>query len=660
VETDQQESEVADQLGQIALDQLFWLAPTAQAVVRVHTTAAPSARLLSANRSLYELVGASPGELTDSPFDRLVTHPTGSTAASALLAAGCGRLGWSGVLHRIRGGSGVQVQLNAAELTTADARDFIVSIVPVEPRRLALAPPSRLTFLQNIVENSPALIYIKDERRRFVYVNSHYAEHFGFRPEQVVGQTNDFIFPPDLAQAFDANDELVWATARAHEFEEPAAGPHGAYRSVKFPLFDEYHRVTAVAGISTEITDLKRAQAAAGAARDRAEKASKAKTELLSRMSHELRTPLNAIIGFAQLIERRAESADILDPAGRIIKASTLLLALINELLDQAKIEAGHLDLRIEPVRAVDPVMNALELLRPLAGQCEVVLSVDLHAGLHEFVAADRQRLDQVLLNIVGNGIKYNHRSGAVTVRFEKPAENRLRFLISDTGPGLEPDDLDRLFLPFTRLAAAHRETEGTGLGLALSKALIEAMGGTIGVQPGDGEGSTFYLDLPVAPAPPDAWATILEGARRTVGSGKGQIPRFPPSRILYVENDAANIELARQIFALCPEVTLDVRTTGAAGLAAASATSPDAILIDMHLSDMSGELLFSRLRDRSDTAAIPIAVFSADATQAQVTRMRGAGVQDYITKPVDIIDFLGRVRALIGAHTLDPEAGAG
>ncbi|SHK97355.1 PAS domain S-box-containing protein [Pseudonocardia thermophila] len=635
-------------------DTIFWSLPVAHAIVRVPPAGPDGGAVIEqANRALCDLVGTTPDELVGSTLEEVVAHETTATTASALLRAGAGRLGWPALLRRPRGAEGLRVEIKATELDELPDgdREFVVSVLP-GPQRWSRPDAPNPSHLHDIVEKSPALIYIKDTQRRFVYANEYFAQHFGASAASLIGQTNDVVFPPEMARAFDENDALVFSTGRAHEFEEPAVGPHGAYRSVKFPLFDGEGRVVAVAGISTEITDLKRAQASARAARDRAEKASQAKSELLSRMSHELRTPLNAIIGFGQLLQRRALPGDAQQAVSRILDASSLLLTFINELLDQARIEAGHIDIQLEVVHAVAPVASAVELLSPLAGRHGIELAVDLHAGLYQFVEADPRRLKQVLINLITNGIKYNRRNGRVDVRFAEVDVATLRILISDTGPGLDPDDLDKLFLPFTRLAAAEVGTEGTGLGLALSKRLVEAMGGTIGVLPQDGTGSTFYIDLPRREATPEAVASVLAD---DAPEDPDELPEFPaPTRVLYVENDDTNVELVQKILALRREIELAVAGTGESGVARARAIRPDVVLLDLHLPDMSGEQVLAALRADPRTAAVPVAVFSADATDARIRQIRCAGADDYITKPVAVLELLRRVHALTTGRTHD------
>jgi PAS domain S-box-containing protein len=630
----------------------FWFAPYALMVVAMDS--GRRGRIIEVNRAACEMLGTTAEQLVDRPFDKIVEPTPGRSGVLAQLAAGWAPLEVAAARCTKPDGQHVWVRLRASVVSGSNGAPHRL-VIALEDRvddaaaaRGALR--NRVRYLQDIVENSPALIYVKDDHGRFVYINKYFGASFGVRADEVVGKTDRYVFPPELADVFSANDKLVRDTGRAHEFEEPAAGPHGAYRTVKFPLFDESEHLFAVAGISTEITDLKLAEAAAREARDEAERASRAKSELLSRMSHELRTPLNSILGFGQLLQLDPLGDDARGSVDRIIRAGNHLLGLINDVLEQSRIEAGHLHLSVEPVHAVAPLMEAEELLRPLAAQCGVDLSLDLHGGHYEFVAADYQRLKQVLLNILGNGIKYNREHGSVGVSFERTADGYLRYLVADTGPGLEHADLDQLFLPFERLAADRSDTEGTGLGLALSKSLVEAMGGRIGLLTSARDtGSTFYIDLPSCAAPDDAHDTVF-GTRAAAPAFRA--PLFGPTRILYFENDDANVELARRAFALCRNVDLRVAHLGAVGLQMAARDHPDLILLDLHLPDMTGENVLRSLQGDPRTCTVPVAVLSADATTAQITRLTDLGVADYITKPVDVADLLHRVQVIV--HDVD------
>ena len=248
--------------------------------------------------------------------------------------------------------------------------------------------------LEDIMDNSAALIYVKDTEGRYTLVNHHFERRFGLRREDVIGRTDREVFPLEAATVYEAHDREVMRTVRALEVEEPATGiEDGSWLSVKFPLLDPDGLPYALAGISTDITDRKRAEAEAREAREEAERANEAKSEFLSRMSHELRTPLNAILGFGQLLELERLEADARASVERILRAGHHLLELINEVLDITRIEAGGQTLSLAPIHCCDPLVDALELVRPLAVERGIELASDMHGGLHRYVLADSAAL---------------------------------------------------------------------------------------------------------------------------------------------------------------------------------------------------------------------------------------------------------------------------
>src|SRR5438132_4130031 len=249
--------------------------------------------------------------------------------------------------------------------------------------------------------------------------------------------------------------------------------------------------------LQQEITERRRAE-------EEADHANRAKSDFLSRMSHELRTPLNGILGFAQLLQMESLPADQEESVTHILKAGRHLLGLINEVLDISRIEAGRLQLSLEPVPVGDTLRGAVDLVRPLAAQRDIELVAEV-ADDHRHVLADRQRLQQVLLNLLSNAVKYNLTRGAVAVSCEERSGGRLRMLVTDTGHGISPDKIERLFTPFDRLGADGAGIEGTGLGLVLSKHLVEVMGGTLDVTSQVGVGSRFPEEFPLTPPPADA-----------------------------------------------------------------------------------------------------------------------------------------------------------
>ena len=362
------------------------------------------------------------------------------------------------------------------------------------------------------------------------------------------------------------------------------------------------------------------------AARREAETANSAKTEFLSRSSHELRTPLNAILGYAQVLEM-----DIAAPVQRvqlqqILLAGRHLLKLITELLDISRIEANRLELCCESVPLGVAIEQALALLRPDAALRNISLEAEPLSGqLH--VCADPQRLRQVLLNLLSNAVKFNAEAGRVQVRVQVETE-WVRVWVIDQGPGLSSAQLERLFTPFERLGMERSAVDGTGLGLALSKQLIEAMGGAIGVD-SSGAGSRFWIRLPQAQARPVAHSLQLSS-----------VPWQPKTlrRILSVEDNASNQALIRTLCERRPDWQLCEVSSLAEAKAVLADSQPDLLLLDLHLNDGNGEQLLSYLQEKQ--RSLPVLVISADASEATLQRMPGLGVCGSLSKPLDVVVF--------------------
>jgi len=293
---------------------------------------------------------------------------------------------------------------------------------------------------------------------------------------------------------------------------------------------------------------------------------------------------------------------------------------------------------------AVDEaVEEALALVRGAAAAAQVALAAGPPPGRDRAAQADRRRLQQVLLNLLSNAVKYNRRGGQVRVTYEHPTPDRVRVSIRDTGPGLAPAQLARLFTPFERAGAESSGVEGAGLGLAVAKRLTEAMGGAIGVASTPGQGSTFWIDLPVAPALVHAPAGLLTTPPASLSG--------PARRVLYVEDDDSNRALVRRMLRARPDVRLQTTRRGRSGLARARAEHPDLILLDLALPDVAGLTVLQRLRADPVTAGIPVVVLSADATPGTIGALRAAGADAYLTKPVLLPDLLRVLAATLGAH---------
>jgi PAS domain S-box-containing protein len=371
-------------------------------------------------------------------------------------------------------------------------------------------------------------------------------------------------------------------------------------------------------------------------ARDEAEKASAAKSEYLSRMSHELRTPLTAILGYSDLLELREPRDDQLEAIASIQEASSHLLSLVNDVLDIARIESGREVLNNEPVSVASTVEECVRLVAPAAAQRNVLIETDLGACRLEYVSADRHRLVQAVLNLLSNAVKYSGEQARVVVSARPASGDRVALSVSDSGPGLTPEQRARLFQPFDRLGAERTTTPGTGLGLALTKKLIEAMGGSISVRSEPSKGATFTVKLGrVVPALADPGVPVARLAPPPAEDDARELT------VLYVEDTLATISLMEEVFAMRPRIRLIKAMQGRLAIELAREHHPDLMVLDLHLPDIDGAEVLRTLRRDPETAAMPVVMFSADATERQVRRLLSEGACRYLLKPAKVADFL-------------------
>ena len=582
-------------------DAVFEFAPLPAALVEVSRS---GAQLVGANAAFRSLVQdpCEPGcrlEELLSGCDELVTLLDRSEPSLGIAAA-CRRNGQA-IAVTVRG---------ALVPTDSDPQLALVQIEEVAPRlQVERALRESEKRLEDVADNVPALIYIKRADGRYLLVNHHFEREFELDRVDVNTRTDFDIFPDSIAREYRSNDQLVLTTGRSMEFEERHSRG-GVYLSLKFPIFGEDGTPYAVGGISTDISDRSRAEMAIREAKEEAERANREKSLFLSRMSHELRTPLNSILGFGRLLQTEQNSPDVTAKADRIVHAGGHLLALINEVLEISRIEQSEQPVAVTPVHACDPLREALELVGPLGAERNIEIVVDYHAGLYRYVLADRQRLEQVLLNVLSNAVKYNHEAGAVTASFQQTT-SRLQYRIADTGRGLREDEIQRIFTPFERLGAEARGIEGTGLGLAVSRTMIEAMGGSIGVARSvPGRGSLFYVELPLCDAP----ASPSLGDREVASAPPRA--RLDGTRVLCIEDNAANVELLEEVVSAAGADLLTA-AKGRRGLELARKHRPDIVLLDLNLPDLDGQEVLRRLRGDEATSGIPVIVVSADAMPA-------------------------------------------
>ncbi len=401
------------------------------------------------------------------------------------------------------------------------------------------------------------------------------------------------------------------------------------------PLFDHEGRLKSFVMVVRDVTESERIQVELKEAVKRADSANAAKTEFLARMSHELRTPLNSILGFGQLLQSDDLDAIQKDSVDRIVTAGRHLLALINDVLDLAKVEAGHTTLELEEIEILEIVRDAASLIRPIASAAGLDLNVRDFENNNGFVIiGDKNRLKQVLINLLSNAVKYNSEKGSITMSVDATGE-KVKVSVKDTGKGIAKEDFQRVFIPFDRLGSEHTAIEGTGIGLSLSKQLVEAMGGTLGFESELGSGTTFNMTFSIS-------KVVKNSAPKTASFKKHSGFAFEDSdrKILYVEDNEANTHLMKRIFLSWPHLKLDCAATGNEGLRLIGENAYEIILLDLELPDISGLEVLRTLKDDEATRDIPVIMVSASAMQKDIDELNSVGAFAYLTKPIDISEL--------------------
>ncbi len=484
-------------------------------------------------------------------------------------------------------------------------------------------------------------IVMLDPQGRVLTWNSGAQRIKGYGAEEIVGQHVARFYPGPEIDAGAPQRDLDAATATGRlEVEGWRVRKDGSSfwaNVVMTAVRDEGGELRGFAKLTRDLTERRQVEAELTGAKSAAEKANLAKSDFLTGMSHELRTPLNAILGFAQLMQTDSPPPTPAQEEGvaQILQAGWYLLELINEILDLALIESGRLSWSLEPMLLADVMHECQSMIEPQAQKRGIRVTfpkVDRNC----FIKADRTRVKQVLINLLSNAIKYNQVGGSVVVECVALAPDRMRVSIRDTGAGLSAEKLSQLFQPFNRLGQEVGGEEGTGIGLVVTKRLVELMDGAIGVASAVGEGSVFWIELATATAP----AATGEAAHAT--PARIEIEGGEAARtLLYVEDNPANLQLVEQIIARRPGLRLLSARNGTRGIEIARTALPDVILMDINLPGISGIKAMQVLRTDPATARIPVVALSANAIPSDIERGLEAGFFRYLTKPIKVGEFM-------------------
>jgi len=478
-----------------------------------------------------------------------------------------------------------------------------------------------------------------------LYWSERIAPLFGYTPGQIETTYDNFIaavHPDDRQAVMDAVSDCVEKDI-PYKIEHRVVWQDGTVRWLLergAVTRDSEGNALQMLGVVQDINSEVESRLSLVAAREEADRANQAKSEFLSSMSHELRTPMNAIIGFSQLLEyEESLSAEHKESVTEVRKAGEHLLELINEILDLAKVESGRVDMSLEPVELRLVLNECLTLITTQADERDISIS---HSDMENVqIRADRIRLKQSLLNLLSNAIKYNNEGGSVRIEWLPVDEHRVRISVIDTGPGIPADKLELIFQPFNRLNAESTDIEGTGIGLTLTRKIVELMDGTLGVESNLGAGSTFWLELPLAQIPmgtmlPEA-DTLVDSSNTdtsSVVSGESQ------HTILYIEDNPANLKLVTQIISRRKNINLLTAHTPSLGIDLAKSHLPDLILLDINLPGMDGYQVMSIFQMDKKLREIPVVAVTANAMSRDIERGIEAGFVDYLTKPLDIMHF--------------------
>jgi PAS domain S-box-containing protein len=622
----------------------------------------PDGRIREANLAGAQLLGIERARLIEAPFRNWIADAAGRETFSVHLAAVLQGNGIQKCDIRLKEKDGTpiygQLQSVRVDAVATEGGCILSSVVDgTVGKMLETEFQDAREYAENIVETVHKPLVVLNSDLKIITANHSFYETFKVTPEETVGK---FIYDlgngqwdiPKLRVLFEdilPNDSVFNEYEVDHDFQDIG---HKIILLNARQIFRKNIGSHIILLAMEDITERKKVEAERlrleqvlqdknvelERATHLAEKANLAKSEFLSSMSHELRTPLSAILGFAQLLESGSPLPTPTQKRGieQILKAGWYLLELINEVLDLAMIESGKLSMSLEPVSVAEIMNECAALIEPQAKENNI--RVTFHSPEEIcYVQADRTRLKQVLINLLSNAIKYNRPGGSVVVTGTLSKPDTIRINVRDTGNGLAPHQLAQLFQPFNRLGQETGGVQGTGIGLVVSKRLVEWMEGAIGVASTVGTGSEFWIDLRLT--------TDFRGTARATESPEKLLSRTqvdePVHSLLYVEDNPANMMLVEDIIARRPDIRLLTARNGKSGIDLARTALPDVVLMDINLPGISGLDAMKILSVDPATAHIPVIALSANAMPQDIEKGLEAGFFRYLTKPIKVKEFM-------------------
>ena len=534
-----------------------------------------------------------------------------------------------GLRARRRNGDEFPAELVIAPSRHGDDWRFTCFVTDITEREAA---ETSLLVLSRAVEQSPVSIVITDPSGTIQYVNPKFEAITGYRRAEVIGRNPSVLSSGDKSAA---DYQGMWDTLLAGqtwqgEFHNRRKDGSLFWELASIsPVFNDQGELIHFVGVKEDFTERKEIELALVEARETAERANRAKSDFLSSMSHELRTPMNAILGFAQVLDMDDRlHADQRDFVGEILKGGHHLLELINDVLELSRIESGKVHLSLEALELADVVDECRALILPLADARRLTLAVALPASAT--LRGDRVRLKQSLLNLLSNAVKYNREGGEIRLAATPAGAGRLRVTVSDSGHGIAPERMHELFQPFSRLGAEQGSIEGTGIGLNITRRLVELMGGKVGAESTPNLGSEFWIELPLADAP------TAEAPRRPVPPAPSAPGPGESRGVLCIDDNPINLRLVARMLEIHRPLRLRTAHSATLGIELARAEPPDLILLDINMPGMDGFQALEILRGDARLRHVPVIAITANAMPRDIARGTAAGFDAYLTKPLN------------------------